>query len=143
MVREAARDPSRVPALAGSLTALRLQHTPTPTAPAFLSRLAGRASARVNAPVSGAVLNEGMGRLLALLDVLENYPGRSVAPVSPLAEEAAIPAAAAMHTMHTMAAMDGQYTVNTVPVDEADGADHATLADDAVAVTPQLAAAWE
>lgn len=125
------------------LTALRLQHTPTPTAPAFLSRLAGRASARVNAPVSGAVLNEGMGRLLALLDVLENYPGRSVAPVSPLAEEAAIPAAAAMHTMHTMAAMDGQYTVNTVPVDEADGADHATLADDAVAVTPQLAAAWE
>ncbi|MGO4280490.1 flagellar biosynthesis protein FlhF [Cupriavidus sp. OV038] len=61
------------------LTALRLQHNPTPTAPAFLSRLAGRATARVNAPVSGAVLNEGMGRLLALLDVLENYPGRNVA----------------------------------------------------------------
>ncbi|MNY50933.1 hypothetical protein D3C86_1864830 [compost metagenome] len=30
--------------------------------------------------MSGAVLNEGMGRLLALLDVLENYPGRNAAP---------------------------------------------------------------
>lgn len=58
------------------LTTLRLQHAPSPTAPAFLSRLAGRAQARVNAPVAGTVLNEGMGRLLALLDVLENYPGR-------------------------------------------------------------------
>ena len=26
------------------------------------------------------MLNEGMGRLLALLDVLENYPGRAASP---------------------------------------------------------------
>jgi|GEM_PF-21920 len=85
------------------LTTLRLQHTPTPTAPAFLSRLTGRASARVNAPVSGAVLNEGLGRLLALLDVLENYPGRSAAPA---AIEATEPEAPAMSAAHAMAAMD-------------------------------------
>ncbi|SDD62450.1 flagellar biosynthesis protein FlhF [Cupriavidus sp. YR651] len=87
------------------LTALRLQHTPTPTAPAFLSRLAGRASARVNAPVPGAVLNEGMGRLLALLDVLENYPGRTVEPAAIL--DHAIDATDAPEAaMHAMAAFD-------------------------------------
>jgi flagellar biosynthesis protein FlhF len=88
------------------LTALRLQHTPTPTAPAFLSRLAGRASARVNAPVPGAVLNEGMGRLLALLDVLENYPGRCMAAAAPMMEDAPQPAASAMHAMEAMDAME-------------------------------------
>ena len=101
------------------LTALRLQHTPTPTAPAFLSRLAGRASARVNAPVPGAVLNEGMGRLLALLDVLENYPGRGMAAAAPMMEVAPEPAASAMHAMEAMEAMD------------------------AIDATPQLAAAGE
>jgi len=80
------------------LTTLRLQHTPTATAPAFLSRLAGRASARVNAPVPGTVLNEGMGRLLALLDVLENYPGRgtALAPAVDSTPEAAMQAMTAM-----------------------------------------------
>ncbi|MCA3191764.1 MULTISPECIES: flagellar biosynthesis protein FlhF [unclassified Cupriavidus] len=101
------------------LTALRLQHTPTPTAPAFLSRLAGRASARVNAPVPGAVLNEGMGRLLALLDVLENYPGRGMAAAAPMMEDAPQPAASAMHAMEAMDAME------------------------AIDATPQLAAAGE
>ncbi len=87
------------------LTALRLQHTPTPTAPAFLSRLAGRASARVNAPVAGAVLNEGMGRLLALLDVLENYPGRSMAPAPSMMDETSGSATSAMQAMAAIDAM--------------------------------------
>nr|WP_315595961.1 flagellar biosynthesis protein FlhF [uncultured Cupriavidus sp.] len=86
------------------LTALRLQHLPTATAPAFLSRLAGRASARVDAPVAGTVLNEGMGRLLALLDVLENYPGRSVTPTL-AAGDAPEPATAALQAMAAMDAM--------------------------------------
>ncbi|AZG16239.1 flagellar biosynthesis protein FlhF [Cupriavidus pauculus] len=86
------------------LTALRLQHTPTPTAPAFLSRLAGRASARVNAPVAGAVLNEGMGRLLALLDVLENYPGRGAAPAPALHDDVPESATSAMQAMAAMEA---------------------------------------
>lgn len=107
------------------LTALRLQHTPTPTAPAFLSRLAGRASARVNAPVPGAVLNEGMGRLLALLDVLENYPGRSMTAAPSVLEDAPERAASAVHAMAAMDTMD------------------ALDALDAVAATPQLAAAGE
>jgi len=85
------------------LTTLRLQHSPTQTAPAFLSRLAGRASARVNAPVAGTVLNEGMGRLLALLDVLENYPGRNTASPSMVeAEKVEEPAEAAMYAMRAM-----------------------------------------
>jgi len=86
------------------LTALRLRHAPTPTAPAFLSRLAGRASARVNAPVPGAVLNEGMGRLLALLDVLENYPGRTVASAPAIDDtpEAARQAMSAMDAADVM-----------------------------------------
>lgn len=87
------------------MTALRLQHTPTPTAPAFLSRLAGRASARVNAPVAGAVLNEGMGRLLALLDVLENYPGRSAPAAAPVFDDAPESARSTLTTMTAMAAM--------------------------------------
>lgn len=72
-------------ALQLGLTALRLEHAPTATAPAFLARLAGRPAARsaAGAPVPGTVLNEGMGRLLALLDVLENYPGRTGAQASP------------------------------------------------------------
>ncbi|RZT29308.1 flagellar biosynthesis protein FlhF [Cupriavidus agavae] len=92
------------------LTTLRLQHAPTPTAPAFLSRLAGRASARVNAPVAGTVLNEGMGRLLALLDVLENYPGRNAAPAqvddAPAAHLADEPSESALHAMQAMEAME-------------------------------------
>ncbi|TPQ36953.1 flagellar biosynthesis protein FlhF [Cupriavidus pinatubonensis] len=69
-----------VAALQLGLTVLRLEHAPTATAPAFLARLAGRTAARQpgGASVPGSVLNEGMGRLLALLDVLENYPGRPV-----------------------------------------------------------------
>ena len=51
-------------------------HTPTATAPAFLSRLAGRAATRANVPVPGSVLNEGMGRLLALLDVPQDAGGK-------------------------------------------------------------------
>jgi len=97
------------------LTTLRLQHTPTPTAPAFLSRLAGRASARVNAPVPGAVLNEGMGRLLALLDVLENYPGRGMAAAAPTMTDAPEPAASAMHAMATMDTMDALDTIDATP----------------------------
>jgi flagellar biosynthesis protein FlhF len=68
-------------ALAGlqlGLSVLRLEHAPTAAAPAFLARLAGRA-VRPGLPVPGTVLNEGMGRMLALLDVLENYPGRGTA----------------------------------------------------------------
>ncbi|WP_455286462.1 flagellar biosynthesis protein FlhF [Cupriavidus necator] len=65
-------------ALQLGLSVLRLEHAPTATAPAFLARLAGR-TARQGAPVAGTVLNEGMGRMLALLDVLENYPGRGAA----------------------------------------------------------------
>ncbi|CAG9181317.1 flagellar biosynthesis protein FlhF [Cupriavidus pampae] len=87
------------------LTTLRLQHTPSPTAPAFLSRLAGRALARVNAPVQGTVLNEGMSRLLALLDVLENYPGRSLA--APVAEAAA-PQSTALAATQFARSMDAE-----------------------------------
>ncbi|WP_354685715.1 flagellar biosynthesis protein FlhF [Cupriavidus necator] len=65
-------------ALQLGLSVLRLEHAPTATAPAFLARLAGR-TARAGTPVPGTVLNEGMGRMLALLDVLENYPGRGAA----------------------------------------------------------------
>jgi flagellar biosynthesis protein FlhF len=80
------------------LTTLRLQHTTTATAPAFLSRLAGRTAARASGPVPGTVLNEGMGRLLALLDVLENYPGRpaAAATITDSAPEAAMQAMAGM-----------------------------------------------
>ncbi|EON18285.1 flagellar biosynthesis regulator FlhF [Cupriavidus sp. GA3-3] len=65
-------------ALQLGLSVLRLEHAPTAAAPAFLARLAGR-TVRQGVPVPGAVLNEGMGRMLALLDVLENYPGRGTA----------------------------------------------------------------
>ncbi|RDK06475.1 flagellar biosynthesis protein FlhF [Cupriavidus lacunae] len=65
-------------ALQLGLSVLRLEHAPTAAAPAFLARLAGR-TAREGVPVPGPVLNEGMGRMLALLDVLENYPGRGAA----------------------------------------------------------------
>ncbi|AQV96535.1 flagellar biosynthesis protein FlhF [Cupriavidus necator] len=65
-------------ALQLGLSVLRLEHAPTAAAPAFLVRLAGR-TAREGVPVPGPVLNEGMGRMLALLDVLENYPGRGTA----------------------------------------------------------------
>ncbi|MDK3024817.1 flagellar biosynthesis protein FlhF [Cupriavidus taiwanensis] len=74
-----------VAALQLGLSVLRLEHAPTAAAPAFLARLAGRA-VRPGAPVPGTVLNEGMGRMLALLDVLENYPGRATA--APAAAEA-------------------------------------------------------
>jgi len=64
-------------ALQLGMTALRLEQAPTATAAAFLGRLAGRPPARQgSAGMPGPVLIEGMGRLLALLDVLENYPGR-------------------------------------------------------------------
>ena len=93
-------------ALQLGLTTLRLQHTPTATAPAFLSRLSGRATARVNAPVPGVVLNEGMSRLLALLDVLENYPGRAApAPIADSAPDSTPEAAKqAMAAMPQLAA---------------------------------------
>ncbi|MBP0638195.1 flagellar biosynthesis protein FlhF [Cupriavidus sp. AcVe19-6a] len=65
-------------ALQLGMSVLRLEHAPTATAPAFLARLAGR-TVRAGAAVPGTVLNEGMGRMLALLDVLENYPGRTAA----------------------------------------------------------------
>ncbi|MGY2491238.1 flagellar biosynthesis protein FlhF [Cupriavidus sp. CP313] len=65
-------------ALQLGLSVLRLEHAPTAAAPAFLARLAGR-TLRQGVPVPGTVLNEGMGRMLALLDVLENYPGRGTA----------------------------------------------------------------
>lgn len=89
------------------LTTLRLQHTPSPTAPAFLSRLAGRALARVNAPVQGSVLNEGMGRLLALLDVLENYPGRSMAATGAPASEP-VPQSTALAATQFARSMDAE-----------------------------------
>ncbi|PMY09927.1 hypothetical protein, partial [Pseudomonas sp. GW460-13] len=65
-------------ALQLGLSVLRLEHAPTAAAPAFLARLAGR-TVRQGVAVPGTVLNEGMGRMLALLDVLENYPGRGSA----------------------------------------------------------------
>ncbi|MNT97627.1 hypothetical protein D3C72_2399900 [compost metagenome] len=43
---------------------------------------------RAGAAVPGTVLNEGMGRMLALLDVLENYPGRAAAAPAAAAEAA-------------------------------------------------------
>ncbi|QEZ44314.1 flagellar biosynthesis protein FlhF [Cupriavidus oxalaticus] len=73
-------------ALQLGLSVLRLEHAPTATAPSFLARLAGR-TVRAGAAVPGTVLNEGMGRMLALLDVLENYPGRAAA--APAVAEAA------------------------------------------------------
>jgi len=66
-----------VAALQLGLTAMRLERAPTANAPAFLARLAGRDARAAASPApSGPVLNEGLGRLLALLDVLEGYPGR-------------------------------------------------------------------
>ncbi|WP_237717293.1 hypothetical protein [Cupriavidus basilensis] len=54
--------------------AMRLEQACDDSVAAFLARLTGRAPAR---QASGAaVLVEGIGRLLALLDVLENYPAR-------------------------------------------------------------------
>ncbi|GLC96437.1 flagellar biosynthesis protein [Cupriavidus sp. TA19] len=74
-------------ALQLGLSVLRLEHAPTATAPAFLARLAGR-TVRAGAAVPGTVLNEGMGRMLALLDVLENYPGRAAAAPAAAVEAA-------------------------------------------------------
>jgi len=66
-----------VAALQLGLTAMRLERVPTAIAPAFLARLAGRDARSAASPApSGPILNEGLGRLLALLDVLERYPGR-------------------------------------------------------------------
>jgi flagellar biosynthesis protein FlhF len=62
-------------ALQAGVTALRLEGASTQVAVAFLARLAGRSAAKGTQP-GGAALVEGIGRLLALLDVLENYPGR-------------------------------------------------------------------
>lgn len=56
--------------------ALRLEWSPVEAATGFLARLAGRGTGRDGMP-SVAVLVEGIGRLMALLDVLENYPGRN------------------------------------------------------------------
>ncbi len=78
---------AQVAALQLGLTALRLLHAPAATAASLLARLAGRPTARATT-AQGPVLNEGMSRLLALLDVLENYPGR-VAGTAPAMEDAA------------------------------------------------------
>ena len=80
-----AHDAAAVAALQLGLSVLRLEHAPTAAAPAFLARLAGR-TVRPGVPVPGTVLNEGMGRMLALLDVLENYPGRGNAAPAAAAE---------------------------------------------------------
>ncbi|SPK70665.1 Flagellar biosynthesis regulator FlhF (fragment) [Cupriavidus taiwanensis] len=77
-----------VAALQLGMSVLRLEHAPTAAAPAFLARLAGR-TVRPGAPVPGTVLNEGMGRMLALLDVLENYPGRGAAAPAPATDPTA------------------------------------------------------
>ncbi len=68
-------------ALQAGMTALRLAHAPAAAAIDCLAGLAGRAAARDAAPGAAALL-EGLGRLLALLDVLENFPGRNAAPAS-------------------------------------------------------------
>ncbi|MGO4815160.1 hypothetical protein AB4156_37235, partial [Cupriavidus sp. 2MCAB6] len=65
---------ARLLALQMAVAALRLEQACDDSAAAFLARLTGRAPAR-QMPAA-AVLVEGLGRLLALLDVLENYPGR-------------------------------------------------------------------
>jgi flagellar biosynthesis protein FlhF len=65
---------ARLLALQMAVAALRLEQARDDTVAPFLARLTGRAPAR-QTPGS-AVLVEGIGRLLALLDVLENYPAR-------------------------------------------------------------------
>ncbi len=65
-------------ALQAGMTALRLAHAPAAAAIDCLAGLAGRAAAKDATPGAAALL-EGLGRLLALLDVLENFPGRNAA----------------------------------------------------------------
>jgi flagellar biosynthesis protein FlhF len=64
-------------ALQAGITALRLEHRPAATAAPFLARLTGKTS---KGAVAAATLVEGLGRLLALLDVFENYPARGHRP---------------------------------------------------------------
>lgn len=78
-------------ALQAGITALRLEHRPAVTAAPFLARLTGKTS---KGAIAAATLVEGLGRLLALLDVLENYPARGhrpalrqAAPASPADDE--------------------------------------------------------
>ncbi|MCT9116049.1 flagellar biosynthesis protein FlhF [Cupriavidus gilardii] len=70
-------------ALQAGMTALRLAHAPAQAAIDCLAGLAGQAgrSAARDAVPGAAALLEGLGRLLALLDVLENFPGRNAAAV--------------------------------------------------------------
>lgn len=77
-------DASSLFALQAGLTALRLAHAPDAAAVDCLSRLAGRTAGKDASPGAAALL-EGIGRLLALMDVLENFPGRA-APVAEAAE---------------------------------------------------------
>ncbi|MDF3831665.1 flagellar biosynthesis protein FlhF, partial [Cupriavidus basilensis] len=76
---------ARLLALQMGLAALRLELAAEGTAAAFLARLSGRAPARQTP--GAAVLVEGMGRLLALLDVLENYPARGHRAAMPAVPE--------------------------------------------------------
>jgi flagellar biosynthesis protein FlhF len=64
-------------ALQAGVTALRMEHRPAATAAPFLARLTGKTS---KGAVAAATLVEGLGRLLALLDVFENYPARGHRP---------------------------------------------------------------
>ncbi|WP_059415738.1 flagellar biosynthesis protein FlhF [Cupriavidus basilensis] len=66
---------ARLLALQMAIASLRLEQAGDTEAAAFLARLSARAPARQTP--NAAVLVEGMGRLLALLDVLENYPARN------------------------------------------------------------------
>ncbi|MGY8525713.1 flagellar biosynthesis protein FlhF [Paracidovorax citrulli] len=78
----AACAPVAMISMQAGLTALRLAHAPVAEAVECLAGLAGRTTAKDATP-GGAALLEGIARLLALLDVLENFPGRQ--PAAPIA----------------------------------------------------------
>lgn len=88
-------------AMQAAMSALRLAHQPSADAADCLSRLAGRAPGK---DAGAAVLLEGLGRLLALMDVLETFPGRTAPAVTPNDAEETAPAlpAAAQHLAQRM-----------------------------------------
>jgi len=106
-------------ALQAGLTALRLEHEPTASAPAFLARLAGRVAGKGAQSGQGPLLVEGLARLLALLDVLENYPLRTERKAAQEATPQAAPFATAQADALAAQESAGRYAaVQLAPLGE-------------------------
>lgn len=142
----AACTPVAMVSMQAGLTALRLAHAPVAEAVECLAGLAGRTMAKDATP-GGAALLEGIARLLALLDVLENFPGRQpaaqVAPVA-LASAVALAAPAAAPGAEAAAALasvriTAEDTAEAAAVAAAVAAAPATVSDQRAPVMPALA----